>query len=63
MTTGVSRRLDSFDNDTQVAVRVVRDAIGLARSLEGRAQAAIKSDTSPVTVDLAIQALVDARAC
>ena len=62
MTTAVSRRLESFDSDTQVAVRAVRDAIRLARSLEGRAQAAIKSDTSPVTVaDLAIQALVAAR--
>jgi 3'(2'), 5'-bisphosphate nucleotidase len=40
----------------------MRDAIRLARSLEGRARASIKSDTSPVTVaDLSIQALVAAR--
>ena len=62
MTIAVSRQLDSFDDTTQVAVRTMRDAIRLARSLEGRAQASIKSDTSPVTVaDLAIQALVAAR--
>jgi 3'(2'), 5'-bisphosphate nucleotidase len=62
VTTAVSRRLDSFDSATQVALRAVRDAIRLARSLEGRATATIKPDTSPVTVaDLAIQALVAAR--
>ena len=57
-----SRRLDSFDRDTQVAVRMVRDATHMARSLEGRLQASIKSDTSPVTIaDLAIQAVVAER--
>ena len=62
MTTGVSRRLDSFERDTQVAIRTVRDAVRLARSLEGRVRASIKSDTSPVTVaDLSIQAIVTAR--
>lgn len=55
-------RLDSFDSDTQIAVRTVRDSIRLARSLEGRARALIKSDMSPVTVaDLSIQAVVAAR--
>jgi 3'-phosphoadenosine 5'-phosphosulfate (PAPS) 3'-phosphatase len=55
-------RLDSFDSDTQMAVRIVRDSIRLARSLEGRARASITSDMSPVTVaDLCIQAVVAAR--
>ncbi len=58
----VSRRLDSFDGATRVAVGAVRDAIPLARSLEGRAQASIKSDASPVTVaDLAVQAVIGER--
>ena len=62
MTTRLSRRLDSFDSDTQVAIRTVCDAMRLARSLEGCARASIKSDTSPVTVvDLSIQAIVAAR--
>jgi 3'(2'), 5'-bisphosphate nucleotidase len=40
----------------------VRDSIRLARSLEGRALASIKSDASPVTVaDLAIQAVIAQR--
>ena len=58
----LSRRLDSFDSDTQLAIQTVRDAMRLARSLEGCARASIKSDTSPVTVaDLQIQAIVAAR--
>lgn len=62
MITAVSMRLDSFDSDTQIAVRTVRDSIRLARSLEGRARASIESDMSPVTVaDLSIQAVVAAR--
>ena len=56
MTTGVSRRLDSFERDIQVAIRTVRDAMRLARSLEGCALASTKSDKSPVTIaDLAIK--------
>jgi 3'(2'), 5'-bisphosphate nucleotidase len=44
------------------AVRTVRDSIRVARSLEDRAQASIKPDTSPVTVAaLSIQAIVAAR--
>jgi 3'(2'), 5'-bisphosphate nucleotidase len=62
VTPRVSRQLDSFDRDTQFAVRTVRGSIRLARSLEGRARASIKSDASPVTVaDLSIQAIVAAR--
>ena len=62
MTIAASRRLDSFDNDTQVAIRAVREAMVLARSLEGCAQASTKTDRSPVTVaDLAVQAVVAAR--
>jgi 3'-phosphoadenosine 5'-phosphosulfate (PAPS) 3'-phosphatase len=62
VTIRVSRQLDSFDRDTQFTVQTVRDSIRLARSLEGRAQASIKSDTSPVTVaDLSIQAIAAAR--
>lgn len=58
----VSRRLESFDGATRVAVGAVRDAIRLARSLEGHAQASMKADASPVAVaDLAIQAVVAQR--
>jgi 3'(2'), 5'-bisphosphate nucleotidase len=57
--TATSRRLDSFDSDARVAIRAVGDVMRLARSLEGRAHASTKSDTSPVTVaDLAIQAVL-----
>ena len=62
MTTAASRRLDSFDSDTQVAIRAVREAMVLARSLEGCAQTSTKTDRSPVTVaDFAVQAVVAAR--
>jgi 3'(2'), 5'-bisphosphate nucleotidase len=45
-----------------VALRAVREAMVLARSLEGCALASTKKDRSPVTVaDLAIQAVVAAR--
>jgi len=60
--TRTSRRLDSFDTDTRVAIRAVGDGMRLARSLEGRSRASTKSDTSPVTVaDLAIQVVVAER--
>jgi 3'(2'), 5'-bisphosphate nucleotidase len=62
LTTGILRRLDSFDTDTQAAIRTVRDAMRLARSLEGCTLASTKSDRSPVTMaDLAIQAVVARR--
>ena len=62
MTIPETRRLDSFESDTRVAIRTARDAIRLARSLEGCALASTKSDRSPVTIaDLAIQAVVAER--
>jgi 3'(2'), 5'-bisphosphate nucleotidase len=60
--TATTRRLDSFDRETRVAVCAVSEGMRLARSLEGRAHASTKSDTSPVTVaDFAIQAVVAQR--
>jgi 3'(2'), 5'-bisphosphate nucleotidase len=60
--TATTRRLDSFDRETQIAVGAVSEGMRLARSLEGRAHASTKSDTSPVTVaDFAIQAVVAQR--
>jgi 3'(2'), 5'-bisphosphate nucleotidase len=56
--------LDTLDGETKAAIRAMSDAMIVARSLEGRAAASVKSDTSPVTVaDLAIQALVARRLC
>jgi 3'(2'), 5'-bisphosphate nucleotidase len=58
----VCLRLEGFNRDTQVAVRAARDAVRLARSLEGHTKASTKRDESPVTVaDLAIQAIVTER--
>ena len=54
--------LDGFDRDVQVAVRIVREAMQVARSLESRAHETTKPDSSPVTVaDFAIQAIVAER--
>jgi 3'(2'), 5'-bisphosphate nucleotidase len=56
--------LDSFDGEARTAIRAMSDAMIVARSLEGRAAASVKPDTSPVTVaDLAIQALTARRLC
>jgi 3'-phosphoadenosine 5'-phosphosulfate (PAPS) 3'-phosphatase len=60
--TATTRRLDRFDRETQIAVCAVGEGMHLARSLEGRAPASTKSDTSPVTVaDFAVQAVVAQR--
>lgn len=62
MITSACRPLDGFEGETRVAIHAVADAMRLARSLEGRAHASIKSDMSPVTVaDLALQAVVAER--
>ena len=56
MRTVDSISLNSFDGEAKAAIRVMSDAMIVARSLEGRAATFMKSDTSPVTVaDLAIQ--------
>jgi 3'(2'), 5'-bisphosphate nucleotidase len=56
--------LDSLDGEAKAAIRAMSDAMIVARSLEGRAAASVKPDTSPVTVaDLAIQALIAHRLC
>jgi 3'(2'), 5'-bisphosphate nucleotidase len=53
---------DSLDREAKAAVRAMSDAMIVARSLEGRAAASAKPDTSPVTVaDFAIQALIARR--
>jgi 3'(2'), 5'-bisphosphate nucleotidase len=56
-------RLDGFDRDVQVAVGIVREAMRVARALEGRRnQTSTKADASPVTVaDFAAQAIVAER--
>jgi 3'(2'), 5'-bisphosphate nucleotidase len=60
--TSACRPLDSFEGETRRAIHAVADAMRLARSLEGRGHAWMKSDMSPVTVaDLAIQAVVTER--
>lgn len=54
--------LDGFDGDVQVAIRIVREAMQVARSLESRPHTSTKPDSSPVTVaDLAIQAIAAER--
>ena len=54
--------LDGFDGDVQVAIRIVREAKQVARSLESRPHTSTKPDSSPVTVaDLAIQAIAAER--
>lgn len=54
-----SLSLDNFGGEAKAAIRAMSDAMIVARSLEGRAAASAKPDTSPVTVaDLAIQALI-----
>ena len=64
MTTVDSISLDSVDGEAKAAIRAMSDAMIVARSLEGRAAASVKPDTSPVTVaDLAIQALIARRLC
>jgi 3'(2'), 5'-bisphosphate nucleotidase len=51
-----------FDRDVQIALRVVRDAMRVARSLECHPHTSTKPDTSPVTVaDFAIQAIAAER--
>ena len=55
-------QLLGLDRDVGVAVKIVREAMRIARSLEYRAHRATKRDGSPVTVaDFAIQALVAER--
>jgi 3'-phosphoadenosine 5'-phosphosulfate (PAPS) 3'-phosphatase len=55
---------DSLDGEATAAIRAVSEAMFVARSLEGRAAASVKADTSPVTVaDLAIQAIIASRLC
>ena len=63
MTIPQTSRLNGFDRDVQVAVRIVREAMGVARALEARrTQTSTKTDTSPVTIaDFAIQAIVAER--
>jgi 3'(2'), 5'-bisphosphate nucleotidase len=57
-----SARLDSFDRDTRFAVSLVRDSMRVARALEDRTSASLKTDRSPVTAaDFAIQAIVAER--
>lgn len=64
MTTVASMSLDSLDGEATAAIRAMNEAMIVARSLEGRAAASVKPDTSPVTVaDLAIQALIARRLC
>jgi 3'(2'), 5'-bisphosphate nucleotidase len=59
MTVPEALQLDTFDRDVHRAVRMVRDAMRVARSLECRTSVSTKPDTSPVTVaDFAIQAVV-----
>lgn len=62
MSTLDSFRLDSLDGEGRAAISAMRDAMVVARALEGRVTASAKPDTSPVTVaDLAIQALIAKR--
>jgi 3'(2'), 5'-bisphosphate nucleotidase len=55
-------RFARFDRDVRFAVETVREAMRVARSLEGRTHASTKPDCSPVSVaDFAIQAVVAER--
>ena len=62
MTIAHAPTLDKFDRDVQVAVRIVLEAMQVARSLESRPHASTKPDRSPVTIaDVAIQAIAAVR--
>lgn len=57
-----SFRLDGLVAEGEGALGAMRDAMVVARALEGRVAASAKPDTSPVTIaDLAIQALIAKR--
>jgi 3'(2'), 5'-bisphosphate nucleotidase len=62
VTTPSSVALDRFDGDARIALRIVREGMRLARSLEGHVAPSFKSDASPLTIaDLAVQAVAAAH--